>query len=94
MMDMATFGGFDPDSEPKRYRYDLLAEFLARLIEDGAIEPNMALPAEPEFAAVLGVSLGTARRATRVLRERGLVITVKSKGTFVLPPGERVSGAQ
>lgn len=38
---------------------------------------------------MFGVSLGTARRTVRLLRERGLVVTVRSKGTFVT---DRVAG--
>lgn len=31
------------------------------------------------------MSLGTARHATELLRRRGLVVTIRSKGTYVAP---------
>lgn len=73
---------FDPD--PARYVYDELARHLAARIEAGEFPTNKALPSEQRLAEEYGVSLGTARHATRLLREAGLVITVRSKGTYVV----------
>jgi GntR family transcriptional regulator len=76
---------FDSNSAPLRYRYEVLADHLARMIATGEIPPNKPLPAERRLADEYGVSLGTARRATDELRIRGLVHTLRSKGTYVLP---------
>lgn len=65
------------------YLYDLVADDLARRIETGELAVNTPLPAEQALARQYGVSLGTCRHATKVLRDRGLVRTVPSKGTFV-----------
>ena len=71
------------------YLYEALAKQLAERIESGEFPPNAPLPAEGHLAREYGVSLGTARHATRLLRERGLVVTIKSKGTYVTKRGER-----
>ncbi|WP_285491170.1 winged helix-turn-helix domain-containing protein [Amycolatopsis taiwanensis] len=60
-----------------------VAEHLARRIAAGELALNTPLPAEVRLAQQYGVSLGTARRATELLRERGLVVTLPCKGTFV-----------
>ncbi|WP_346054796.1 MULTISPECIES: winged helix-turn-helix domain-containing protein [Amycolatopsis] len=52
-------------------------------MESGDLAPNTPLPSERRLAQEYGVSLGTARHATRLLRFRGLMITVRSKGTYV-----------
>lgn len=65
------------------YLYDLVADDLTRRIESGELAPNTPLPAELALARQYGVSLGTCRHATKILRDRGLVRTVPSKGTFV-----------
>ncbi|MBB3052710.1 DNA-binding GntR family transcriptional regulator [Prauserella isguenensis] len=44
------------------------------------------MPGERSLAEEYGVALDTVRKATRILRERGLVQTLKSKGTFVAHP--------
>ncbi|NKQ55374.1 winged helix-turn-helix transcriptional regulator [Amycolatopsis sp. K13G38] len=72
---------FDPD--PARYVYDELARHLAGRIEAGEFQANTRLPSEQQLAEQYGVSLGTARHATQLLREAGLVITVPAKGTYV-----------
>lgn len=78
-----TTTGFDPDRDPARYRYELVAEHLARLIESGQLPPNTRLPGEHDLALEYGVSLGTARHAMRLLFLRGLVVIVRSRGTYV-----------
>ncbi|GAA4667418.1 MULTISPECIES: winged helix-turn-helix domain-containing protein [Amycolatopsis] len=65
------------------YLYEAVAAELAARILSGELPPNTTLPAEAQLAREYGVSLGTARHATRLLRERGLVVTIKSKGTYV-----------
>jgi len=79
---------FDPDGNPLRYRYEQLADHLARMITTGEIPPGKPLPAERRLADEYGVALGTAQRAIKELRIRGLVITMKSKETLVLPVNE------
>ncbi|GHF26403.1 hypothetical protein GCM10017786_70660 [Amycolatopsis deserti] len=73
------------------YLYDLVADDLARRIESGELAVNTPLPAEQTLARQYGVSLGTCRHATKVLRERGLVRTIPSKGTFVAERPNRVA---
>lgn len=72
-----------PSRDTPGYLYEWLAAEIAARIEAGELAPNEPLPAEGELAREFAVSLGTARHATRLLRERGLVVTVKSKGTYV-----------
>lgn len=88
--DTITAAGFDRHSHPARYLYELLADHLASLIGSGQLPPRTPLPAEGRLANLCGVSLGTARQATQVLRQRGLVVTVRSKGTYVAQPNEQV----
>ncbi|WP_376766027.1 GntR family transcriptional regulator [Amycolatopsis pithecellobii] len=63
-----------------------MAEHLAARIEAGELALNTPLPSERRLAHEYGVSLGTARRATRLLRYRGLVVTIRSKGTYIADP--------
>ncbi|WP_285485881.1 winged helix-turn-helix domain-containing protein [Amycolatopsis taiwanensis] len=60
-----------------------MAEHIELRIKSGDLKPYTALPAERRLAEEYGVSLGTARRATELLRERQVVFTLRSKGTFV-----------
>lgn len=71
-----------PEFEPG-YVYLQVADLIAARIESGELRRHDRLPGEQDLADEYGVSLGTARHATRVLRERGLVFTIRAKGTFV-----------
>lgn len=78
---------FDPDvsgqlSTPG-YLYEHFAAFLAALIATGTLPPGARLPGERDLADDHGVSIGTVRRATALLRDQGLVVTLPAKGTYV-----------
>lgn len=73
----------------RRLVYMGIADVLAARIEDGTYPPEARLPAELELAAEFGASRESVRRAVAELRERGLIETVKGKGSFILPAEER-----
>ncbi|WP_431776559.1 GntR family transcriptional regulator [Streptomyces cucumeris] len=58
-------------------------------IQAGRYEPGERIPSEAELCERHKVARETARRAVRVLRERGLVVTEWGKGTFVSRPAGR-----
>jgi DNA-binding GntR family transcriptional regulator len=63
--------------------YRQLADIIAAKIAAGELQPDRPIPAETRLAEEYGVARLTARRAVRDLRERGLVVTVRGKGSFV-----------
>lgn len=75
---------YEVDREAVGYMYEKVAHHVARRIASGELLPNKPLPAERRLAEEYGVSLGTGRRATELLREWGLAVTLRSKGTFVV----------
>ncbi|WP_236793894.1 winged helix-turn-helix domain-containing protein [Amycolatopsis sp. GM8] len=74
---------FDPDAIG--YLYEQMADLIEARIRAGELRPNEPLFAENKLANEYGVSLGTSRHAVRILRERGLVRTIPSKGVYVVP---------
>ncbi|MER6106507.1 GntR family transcriptional regulator [Streptomyces sp. NPDC001832] len=73
--------------------YMQLADAIAAKISSGALAPDRPIPSENHLADEYGVARLTARRAAQELRERGLIITVRGKGSFVVkqPPTEKGS---
>lgn len=63
--------------------YARVADHVAARIGARELRPGARLPSERDLAAEYGVALGTARRAVQELRDRGLVVTLPAKGTFV-----------
>lgn len=80
----------DPTSPKVIYRQ--IADWLTERIESGELVGGARLPAERDMATDYGVSYDTIRRATAVLRDRGLIITTIGRGTFVTPEDERPRG--
>ncbi|MBB4935288.1 DNA-binding GntR family transcriptional regulator [Lipingzhangella halophila] len=66
--------------------YVQLADIVAAKIKSGELQPDRPIPAETRLAEEYGIARLTARRAVRELRDRGLVVTVPGKGTFVAEP--------
>ncbi|MFB7936489.1 GntR family transcriptional regulator [Streptomyces sp. NPDC056049] len=73
----------DPQSATPLYIQ--LAEIISKKIASGTLAPDRPIPSENRLAEEYGVARLTARRATQELRERGLVITVRGKGSYVTP---------
>ncbi|MEH0636103.1 winged helix-turn-helix domain-containing protein [Streptomyces bottropensis] len=83
----------DPNSSPIdpskiAYVYMQVADHIAARIASGDLRPGARLPGERDLGTEYGVAYLTARRAIRELRERGLVVTLPAKGTFVAYPAD------
>lgn len=76
---------FDPDELNPDYVYRRMATHLEARIAAGELKPGTRLPGERDLADEYGVSLSTARRAVKELRDRGRVVTLPAKGTYVAP---------
>jgi GntR family transcriptional regulator len=76
-----------PAIDPKAPKlvYVQVADHIAARIEAGELAPGARLPAERDLAAEYGVAYDTIRRATALLRDRDLIITIVGRGTYVKP---------
>lgn len=77
----------DPRSERAQYRQ--LADILRGRITSGQLQPGDRLPSESRLEQEYGISRETIRRALRLLRDEGLVVTEQGYGTRVREPEER-----
>ncbi len=74
--------------------YEQIADVLAARIKDGTYQPRRRLPSEAGIVDEFGVSRITGRSALRLLVSRGLAVTVRGKGTFVVEPEVDQDGAE
>lgn len=65
------------------YAWQRVADVIAEQIASGELESGAMLRGERALAEEMGVSIDTIRRAIRDLRDRGLVVTLPAKGTYV-----------
>lgn len=81
---MGDVPAFDPAGP--QLIYVALADHIAARIASGELRPGARLPAERDLAAEYGVAYMTVRRAAGELRERGLIVTIHGRGTYVAEP--------
>jgi GntR family transcriptional regulator len=63
------------------HAYVQVADDVARRIDSGEI--TLKLPSERALAAEYEVAYTTVRHAMQILRERGVIVTIHGRGTFV-----------
>jgi GntR family transcriptional regulator len=69
--------------------YVQLAAIIRGMIASGDLPPRTPLPSESYLQHEHEVSRGTVRLAMGMLRDEGLVVTIKGRGTFVRPDGRQ-----
>ncbi len=77
---------FKIDRTSSQPLYSQLAAWIEARINSGELKPDEKLPGEVELAESIGVSRGSLRKAISLLIERGLVLQIHGKGTFVGQP--------
>jgi len=71
------------DHEGPTPLYVQVADAIQARIEAGDLLPDRLIPSENRLVQEYGVARGTARKSIQLLRERGLVVTVIGRGTYV-----------
>lgn len=85
--------GYPIEWNPTKYRYVQIADHVEQQIRDGRLQPRAALPSIPRMAEEYGVAKMTIARAVQVLVDRGLVVVLLGRGTFVRDPDDAPDGS-
>ncbi|MEU4823115.1 GntR family transcriptional regulator [Actinomadura sp. NPDC023710] len=64
-------------------KYRQLAEILRARIEAGELAPGDPIPSETALEAEFDLARGTIRKAIAALREEGVIVTTRGKGSYV-----------
>ncbi|GGS88677.1 hypothetical protein GCM10010176_035590 [Nonomuraea spiralis] len=64
--------------------YVQLANLLRAQIEDGTLPPNRPIPTEQRLMHDHELGRDTVRSAVKILRDEGLLMAVRGRGTFVV----------
>ena len=72
-----------PGNGGPRLAYMQVADDITSRIQSGELRPGARLLSERDLATHYGVAFHTIRNAMKVLRQRGLIISVHGRGTFV-----------
>ncbi|WP_245868320.1 GntR family transcriptional regulator [Actinomadura meyerae] len=60
-----------------------LADRIAARIESGELAPGDPIPSETALEAQYALARGTIRKAIAALREEGVIVTTRGKGSYV-----------
>ncbi|MBT2224369.1 GntR family transcriptional regulator [Nonomuraea sp. NEAU-A123] len=66
--------------------YQQIAAAVRKRIQSGQIPPGRRIPSLVELEAEFGVARDTLRKAVQVLKDEGLVETVRGMGVYVKSP--------
>lgn len=69
--------------------YVQVANALRQRIQSRQIPPGRRIPSLTELEQEFGVARDTLRKATQLLKDEGLVESVKGMGIFVIGPGSQ-----
>lgn len=72
------------DREGPTPLYVQVADAIQARIEAGELLPDRPIPSENQLVQEYGIARGTARKTIELLRERGLVVTIVGRGTYVV----------
>jgi DNA-binding GntR family transcriptional regulator len=72
------------DHEGPTPLYVQVADAIEARIKAGDPLPDRPIPSENQLVQEYGIARGTARKSIQLLRERGLVVTVVGRGTYVV----------
>lgn len=97
-LSLLTYGRIMGEEESPRYvinmrspvpRWQQLADQLRAEIESGTLAPDDPIPSETVLEQETGLARGTIRKVITALRDEGLVVTVRGKGSYVTGPESR-----
>jgi GntR family transcriptional regulator len=72
--------------------YRQIADDLRRQIEDGTIPPGRRIPSTVEMEQEYNVARDTLRKATQVLKDEGLIESVRGMGLYVVDRSKPAAG--
>jgi GntR family transcriptional regulator len=81
--DIEAPGGRTPD-----LAYMRVADDIASRIASGELAPGARLLSERDLAVYYEVAFHTLRHAIAILRDRGLIVSIHGRGTFVTDPSD------
>lgn len=77
------------EGSARRPLYTKVIDFIRQKMIEGAWRPGSSIPTEAELASMLGVSVGTVRKAIDALVAKRLITRRQGVGTFVSEIAER-----
>ena len=63
--------------------YEQIVKRIKKYVALGILKPEEQIPSIREMAASLGINPNTVKKAYSILEQRGTIVTLSTKGTFI-----------
>lgn len=63
--------------------YEQIVQGIEKYVALGILKPEQQIPSIREMAASLGINPNTVKKAYSILEQRGTIVTLSTKGTFI-----------
>ena len=71
------------DYKKREAIYEQIVSEIERYVSLGVLKPNEKIPSVRVMALDLGINPNTVKKAYDILEERGVIVTLSTKGTFI-----------
>ena len=71
------------DCKKREAIYEQIVSEIERYVSLGVLKPNEKIPSVRVMALDLGINPNTVKKAYDILEDRGVIVTLSTKGTFI-----------
>lgn len=71
------------DCKKREAIYEQIVSEIERYVSLGVLKPNEKIPSVRNMALDLGINPNTVKKAYDILEDRGVIVTLSTKGTFI-----------
>lgn len=80
----------DLDYQSRKPIYEQIVQGIERFVALDILKPEEQIPSIRDMAAELGVNPNTVKKAYSILEQKGVIVTLSTKGTYITPKTDRV----
>ena len=82
------------DYKKREAIYEQIVSEVERYVSLGVLKPNEKIPSVRTMALDLGINPNTVKKAYDILEDRGVIVTLSTKGTFISDKIDKVRKAK
>ncbi len=70
--------------------YEQIVQEIERYVALDILKPEQQIPSIREMATTLGINPNTVKKAYSILEQKGVIVTLSTKGTYITPKTDNV----
>lgn len=78
------------DYQSRKPIYEQIVQEIERFVALDILKPEQQIPSIREMASELGVNPNTVKKAYSILEQKGVIVTLSTKGTYITAKTDKV----